>query len=360
MINKFNIGLFVHNFQIYKNYSIVVEAMESYFKNSNIYVIMPNLEGFEGGITHMLEMKNIESIKFDMILFTEPYIDEYKMEFLLDKPNLKKVFINYAPIWSYDKRLHFQLEFYTKMDLILCYSQYEFINFSLNGIPNDKLKLVPDLIKSHIIKSASTVMKPKKYFLLWTPHWTDYWYGYPFGYGGWYMYINILYKFSRKNRKLLLLVRPHPYFTVKLDEYRQRGIIDESPIGRGLKLWEDLIGLPNVFFSDSSLEADLLSAKYLLTDPSTPMVYAEAANLEAAVFRFKGSPPLAEVGDQYLAKHFKVNKLNLYFWLIYAKLKLNFNLGIFNKSRVSNSRSGEDYENAIISFLMPLDGILKK
>ena len=360
MVTEFNIGLIVHNFKIYENNSIIVDALECYFKDSHIYVISSTLEGFNCETPNLLDFKNFDSVKFDMILFTEPYVDEYNMRFLLDIPNLKKVYVNYAPIWSHDKRLHFQLEFYAKMDLILCYSEYEVINFSLNGIPNDKLKLVPDLVKSHIIQSANMISGARKYFLLWTPHWSDYWYGYPFGYGGWYMYINVLYKFALKNKQLTFLIRPHPFFANKLDEYLQRGVINESPIGRGLKIWQELSGLTNVFFSESSLETDLLSVKYLLTDPSTPMMYAEAANLETAVFRFKGSPPLAEVGEKYLAKHCKVNKLNLHFWLIYIKLKLKFNLVFLNRNRVSNSSNIENYQNAVNSFLTPLEGILKK
>jgi hypothetical protein len=338
----------------------VVEELRRNFAHSNIYTITTNLDGFDDRISNLIEIKNFGSIKFDLVLFTEPYVEEYKMKFLLETPNLKKVFINYAPLWSFDNRLHFQLAFYKEMDLILCYSEYEMKNFSLNGIAIEKLQFVPDIIKSHISKSAISAQNPRKYFMLWTPHWTDYWYGYPFGYGGWYLYIGILYRFAKRNSNFLFLVRPHPYFVNKLDEYKQRGVINESPIGRGLHLWNQFIELNNVFMSDSSLELDLLSAKYLLTDPSTPMVYADAAKIRTAVFRFRGSPPLSEIGYASLVRHFKVNRISLYFWLVYGKLTTMININFIKNNRNTNSKHKDFYIEVVNSYLSPIEELLKK
>jgi hypothetical protein len=357
---SYNIGLLVHNFKSYENFSIVEKELSAYFRQSKIYIITTTLDGFEDPVSNLIEIKNFDTIVFDLILFSEPYVDEYNIKFLLEKPNLKKAFINYAPLWSFDHRLHFQLAFYKEMDLILCYSEYEVNNFSINGIQIEKLYLVPDLIKSHISNSAISAQNPRKYFLLWTPHWTDYWYGYPFGYGGWYLYIETLYRFAKRNSNLLFLVRPHPFFANKLDDYKQRGVINESPIGRGLIFWEQLINLNNVFMSESSLELDLLSAKYLLTDPSTPMVYADAAKIKAAIFRFRGSPPLSEIGDESLSRHFKVNRISLYFWLIYGKLGHMFNIDFSKYFRKSDFVSDRTYTKSVESYLSPIEELLRK
>lgn len=362
MKENYNIGLVVNNFVIYKNLAKVVEDLRSYFIQSNIYIVTKNLDQFDRGTSNLLYMNDIDSIIFDLVLFTDPYVKENQMNHLMEIPNLKKGFINYAPLWSYDPILHFQLAFYKEMDLILCYSDYEVKNFHLNGIEIEKLKLVPDLVKSHISLSVISAQISRKYFLLWTPHWTDYWYGYPFGYGGWYLYVGILYRFALKNSNLLFLVRPHPFFEKTLADYRQEGIIDKSPIGRGLTFWDKFIELDNVTMSESSLEYDLLSAKYLVTDPSTPMVYADAAKIKTAVFRFKGSPPLSEIGYKSLVRHFKVNRISLYFWLICGKFTtiFKFNINFLRFRRSTNSKQVDIHAKSVNSYMIPLEELLKK
>jgi len=356
----YNIGLIANEYKVFENLAIVVEELRSKFIYSNVYIITSKFDQFDGEVSNLLDIKNFDSIIFDLVLFTDPYVEEYKTEFLLEIPSLKKGFINYAPIWSFDPRLHFQLAFYKKMDLILCYTDYEVKNFYLNGIEIEKLKLVPDLIKSHISKSAISAQNPRKFFLLWTPHWTDYWYGYPFGYGGWYLYVGILYRFALRNSNLLFLVRPHPFFERTLADYRQEGIINESPIGRGLNFWHKLIELDNVTISESSLEFDLLSAKYLITDPSTPMVYADAAKIKTAVFRFRGSPPLSEPGYASLANHFTVNRISLYFWLIYGKLTNMFTLNFLKSRKNTNSKRTGIYTESVNSYFNPIEELLRK
>lgn len=224
-------------------------------------------------------------------IYSLPYLEKYSISDLLDSPS-KKIYFGYAPLWSYDPRLHFQLDFYKAMDFIFTTSVNADLGYSSSGISHNSIIKVVD-------PNITQLMSRKKcgQNFLWTPHWTQTWYGYPKGYSSFIWSVHeVLAKATNDPHKTFIL-RPHPFLNDVILDMKMRGLLPESPFALAVAAWDKLNLLPNVEESKSSLVHDICKSDVILTDPSTVMIYMNFSESVSYTCYAAETPPLSSLGE---------------------------------------------------------------
>ncbi len=237
-------------------------------------------------------------------IFSVPYLESYSHTNLL-KSNTRKIYCGYAPLWSYDTRLHFELDVYKAMDYLFTTSSNADDGYVRSGVSSLNLISILDPTLAYLNKSS-----PKSVDLLWTPHWTQSWYGFPNGYSSFIWATSAIFEYASKNPEKSVVIRAHPYLSTVISDFKMRGLIPESPYGLAIADWERLLALPNVNNSSNTIYDDILKAKRVITDPSTIMIYAAYAGANSAICYSEGSPPLSSLGSLALQTSFKIENSN--------------------------------------------------
>ena len=233
-------------------------------------------------------------------IFSVPYLESYSRTNLLES-NTRKIYCGYAPLWSYDTRLHFELDAYKVMDYLFTTSSNADDGYVRSGVSSPNLISIKDPTLAYLNKSC-----PKSVDLLWTPHWTQSWYGFPNGYSSFIWATSAIFDYASKNPKKSVVIRAHPYLSTVISDFKMRGLIPESPYGLAIADWERLLALPNVNNSSNTIYDDIINAKRIISDPSTVMIYAAYAGVNAAICYSEGSPPLSSLGSLALQSSFKI------------------------------------------------------
>jgi hypothetical protein len=232
-------------------------------------------------------------------IFSLPYLEKYSLSNLLESKS-KKVYLGYAPLWSHDPRLHFELEFYKAMDFIFTRSINEDLGYQSVGIPKGSIIKVVD---PNIVSIISNRDRGNNF--LYTPHWTQTWYGYPKGYSSFIWSVHEVLAQAKTHSSKSIVLRPHPFLSSVISDMKMRGLLPESPFFRAIEAWENLSLLPNVKLSDSSLSKDICESDVILTDPSTVMIYMNFTNSDTCICYSKDSPPLSSLGEMALESNFQ-------------------------------------------------------
>ena len=233
-------------------------------------------------------------------IFSVPYLEHYSHPNLLES-NTRKIYCGYAPLWSYDTRLQFELDVYKAMDYLFTTSSNADLGYSNSGIPINKLIRIKDPNLAHLKKTSTKTVD-----LLWTPHWTQSWYGFPNGYSSFIWVTSAIFDYASKNPEKSVVIRPHPFLSTVISDFKMRGLIPESPYGLAIADWERLLALPNVNYSSNTIYDDILSAKVIVTDPSTVMIYAAYSGANFAICYTENSPPLSSLGNLALQSSYKI------------------------------------------------------
>jgi hypothetical protein len=233
-------------------------------------------------------------------IFSVPYLEHYSHPDLLES-NARKIYCGYAPVWSYDTRLHFELEFYKAMDYLFTTSSNADDGFVRSGVSSIKLVRIKDPTLAYLTESST-----KSVDLLWTPHWTQSWFGFPNGYSSFIWATSAILEYASNNPDKSVVIRAHPFLSRVISDFKMRGLIPESPYGLAIADWERLLALPNVNNSSNTIYGDILKAKLIITDPSTIMIYAAYAGANSAICYSESSPPLSSLGSLALQSSFKI------------------------------------------------------
>jgi hypothetical protein len=233
-------------------------------------------------------------------IYSVPYLEMYSHSNLLES-NATKIYCGYAPLWSFDTRLHFELDIYKAMDYLFTTSNNVDDGYVRSGVPSHKLIRIKEPTLDRLNRPAN-----KSVDLLWTPHWTQSWYGFPNGYSSFIWATGAIFNYANMNPEKSVVIRAHPFLSTVISDFKMRGLIPESPYGLAIADWERLLALPNVSNSSNTICDDILKAKLIITDPSTIMIYAAYAGANSAVCYTENSPPLSSLGNLALQSSFKI------------------------------------------------------
>lgn len=229
-----------------------------------------------------------------LVILSVPYLEKYSEKIQKKLPNFKVVYLGYAPLWSSDRRLHFELDVYSTLSRIFCHSRYELEGFANAGCEKDRLVLIDDKRETLIRKKAFEKADVENVVsLLWTPHWTQDWYGYPFGYSTWLWSTDIILRWAKAHPTKKVILRPHPFFPNMIADRKMRGLLEGSPFDLAAKSYAELQGLENVQMSNSSLVDDLTDASIIVSDFSSAAIYGVKTSANVVVTFNDYGPPVS-------------------------------------------------------------------
>jgi len=241
--------------------------------------------------------------KYSVIVLSTPYPEHYSREALRAIAEGNTLYLGYAPLWSNDRRLHFELEIYKTISSLVCHSEYQARGYLEAGCLESQIVRVGDPRMKFLHDAES--MSPRRerdYTLLWTPHWTQDWYGYLAGYSTWVWASRVINEYAKTHPLERVLVRPHPMVFAMIADRASRGIIAESPFAQARTEWDELLSLPNVTISQgTSMLEDLANSRNAVSDYSSVAMYAESAHTRLAVTRNVVGPPISALGHDVLA-----------------------------------------------------------
>ena len=241
--------------------------------------------------------------KYSVIVLSTPYPEHYSEEALRLIEGGHTLYLGYAPLWSNDKRLHFELEIYKKITVLVCHSEYQARGYLDAGCLDSQILRVGDPRMKLLADAENTsVIKERDYALLWTPHWTQDWYGYLAGYSTWVWASRVVKDYANAHPLEKVLVRPHPMVFGMIADRVSRGLIEESPFAQARKDWDELLSLANVSVSKgTTMLEDLANSSIVVSDYSSVAMYAESAHTRLAVTRNVLGPPISSLGRDVLA-----------------------------------------------------------
>lgn len=241
----------------------------------------------------------------DVLVLSLPYTEMYDPFIWTRVSKTPTIYLGYAPLWSYDIRLHFQLPIYETLQALVVHSQYNLRGYLDQGLKRDRIFHMGDPHARNLYDAVSCSDSVGRVIdLLWTPHWTQDWYGYPYGYSTWVWAVHSVLAYAREHSNRQVLVRPHPFLQNTINERIMRGLIPESPFGEAVMSWQKLQKLPNVTISPSErpLTEELLSADVLVTDMSTTAMYGSLAGCRVAVTLNSEGPPVSPWSRKVLSE----------------------------------------------------------
>ena len=162
--------------------------------------------------------------------------------------------------------------------------------------------------------------------LLWAPHWTKALWDGTRGYGRWRESVAALLDWKKSRPSGHLVFRPHPLFKAALEFYlgtgksvAHREAAKSINIGAdrwALELIRELLALPNVELSTSSLVDDILRCAALVTDGISIIAYWSATGKPLLVIRYSASPPFNDGGEALVSvAEVAANGLEISEWL---------------------------------------------
>jgi hypothetical protein len=178
------------------------------------------------------------------------------------------------------------LPFYQRCSLILASSKFEQEAFAESPFAPAAVAWSGDPLMYEMVQSSSN--ESSSATILWTPHWTETWVDGNPGFASWKVTVHDVLASARKNSQAKFVVRGHPLMRVEGEDRVSK---------KAARAFNELLDLPNVRSSSSSMRHDMLESTAHLTDGVGIIAYYSTTAKPMAVVRLgRRWPPYNAAG----------------------------------------------------------------
>lgn len=236
-----------------------------------------------------------------VVLFPTPYMEHYPAQLQALPPSVRVAYVGYGlPDISKWESGHFGLEFFQKVDFLMCSSTTEMNSFIDHGVSPSRTRLTGNPLLSECLSLPAANVSSQR-TLLWAPHWTREWADGSPGFSNWHLTVHDLLACLADSSELSVVVRPHGFLALSDTEGLPKYASDlwSGPeYASSREAFAELVRHPRVIVSDASLPDDLLRCSDVITDGVSIIGYAPAAGRRTALVRRDDSPTLGRTGER--------------------------------------------------------------
>ena len=232
-------------------------------------------------------LEAIAERRYDAVVMQVPY-DELKAEVwsTIGPDNAFVVYSGYA-VWMVEwEHGGHGLPFYQRCSLVMASSKFEEDAFRSSDFAPLAAAWSGDPLMYEMARSEPIVVDSPT--ILWTPHWTETWVDGNPGFASWKITVHDVLASAKKNKQAKFIVRGHPLMKVEGDDRTSK---------KASRAFNELLSLPNVRASSSSMRHDMLESTAQLTDGVGIIAYYSAIAKPLAVVRLEHRwPPYNAAG----------------------------------------------------------------
>ncbi|WP_144120655.1 hypothetical protein [Catellatospora sichuanensis] len=281
------------------------------FGNSNFDLDARAIEGIaKATVVQDAEQlrRHVADSRSAAVFLQSPYPEHYPAWFFDCADSFSLAYAGYGLPLSTWTHGHFRTDPILASSYLLAAGKYELDGYAANS-PNADVLLSgnPLLWELRDRLSHAGPARDDGAKLLWAPHWTKTLWDGSRGYSRWQESAGAMLDWKKSRPSDHLVFRPHPIFKMALESYLDGATsvahreaaksIDMATDGWAVEVIRELLALPNVEVSTSSMVDDILRCDALVTDGISIIAYWSATGKPLVVIRDSASPRFNDDGE---------------------------------------------------------------